>query len=170
MARPRHANHVDLWHRRLEVGFLFRTLSLIDDMAKRTRMSAIKCLSNRLAQRGAFRVIDEHRCPGQRLERDPLQAGGAAKRDDCNNATDLSKHDCEASDQPDLGQANDVRTSRYDVTCLASRKLRTKSNRVSSRAAKTARDLPQGDRSRFDTVCDQLPMGEIPRRASPASG
>src|SRR5256886_13794627 len=71
----------------------------------------------------------------------------AAKRTDCSDATDLSKHDCEASDQPDLGQANDARTSRYDVTCLASRKLRTKSNRVSSRAAKTARDLPQGDRS-----------------------
>ncbi len=48
MARPGHANHVDLWHRRLEVGFLFRTLSLVDDMAKRTRMSAIKGLSDRL--------------------------------------------------------------------------------------------------------------------------
>src|SRR5438270_267141 len=34
----------------------------------------------------------------------------AAKRTDCSDATDLSKHDCEASDQPDLGQANDART------------------------------------------------------------
>src|SRR5437016_14595567 len=93
----------------------------------------------------------------------------AAKRTDCSDATDLSKHDCEASDQPDLGQANDDRTSRYDVTCLASRTLRTKSNRVSSRAAKTGRDLAQGGRSRFAPVCDDLLMGEPPRRAAPVA-
>jgi len=44
----RTANHVDLWRRRLEIGFLFRILSLVHRMAKRARMSAIKSLTNRL--------------------------------------------------------------------------------------------------------------------------
>jgi hypothetical protein len=54
-------------------------------MAKRTGMSAIERLSNSLTYRRAFRVIDEHRCPRQRLQNDPLQADRAAKgenRDD----------------------------------------------------------------------------------------
>ena len=59
-------------------------------------MGTIKCLSDCLAKRRAFCVIDEHRRPGQRLERDPLQADRTAKRTDHNNATDLAKHDCEA--------------------------------------------------------------------------
>src|SRR4029077_19658738 len=46
--RRRTANHVDLWRRRLEIGFLFRILSLVHRMAKRARMSAIKSLTNRL--------------------------------------------------------------------------------------------------------------------------
>ena len=48
MARPRYANHVNLWRRGLKIRFAFRSLSLIDDMAKRTGMSAIERLSNSL--------------------------------------------------------------------------------------------------------------------------
>jgi hypothetical protein len=44
--RPPYADHVDLWRWRLEIGFLFRILSLINDMAKQTRMGTIKGLSD----------------------------------------------------------------------------------------------------------------------------
>src|SRR5207249_6152202 len=67
-------------------------------MAKRARMSAVKRLANRLAQRRALRVINDHRCPRQRLESDPMQPDRATKRKNCGNPADATKHDCEASD------------------------------------------------------------------------
>ncbi len=60
-------------------------------------MSTIKCLSDCLAQGRALRVIDEHRCPRQRLERDPLQADRAAKGENRDDPAYMAKHDCEAS-------------------------------------------------------------------------
>jgi hypothetical protein len=97
--RRRRTDHVDLWRRRLEIRFLFRILSRAHGMAKRTRVSAIKSLSNRLAQGRALRVIDDHRCPRHRLKSNPMQTNRATKCNYCGDAGDVAKHDCEASDE-----------------------------------------------------------------------
>ena len=60
-------------------------------------MSAVEGLSNRLAERRALRIINDHRCPGHRLKRDPMQPDRAAKRENRGNAAGAAKHDCEAS-------------------------------------------------------------------------
>jgi hypothetical protein len=60
-------------------------------------MSAIKSLSNRLPQRRALRVIDDHRCPRHRLESDPVQSDRATKRENCGDTACAAKHDPEAN-------------------------------------------------------------------------
>ena len=42
-------------------------------------MSAIESLRDRLAQSGALRIIDDHRCPRHRLKSNPMQTDRAAK-------------------------------------------------------------------------------------------
>jgi hypothetical protein len=60
-------------------------------------MSAIKCFINRLTQGRALRIIDYHRCPRQRLERDPVQPDCAAERENREGTTNATKHAHEAS-------------------------------------------------------------------------
>ena len=60
-------------------------------------MSAVKRLSNRLAQRRAHRVINDHRCPRQRLQCNPLQPNRATKRENRGDAAGAAKHEREAS-------------------------------------------------------------------------
>ena len=60
-------------------------------------MSAIKRLSNRFPQRRALRVINDHRCPRQRLESDPMQSNCTAKRENRGDVAGTAKHDREAS-------------------------------------------------------------------------
>ena len=62
-------------------------------------MRAIKRLSNRFPQRRALRVINDHRRPRQRLERDPMQSDCAAKRENRGNPAGAAKHEREASYQ-----------------------------------------------------------------------
>jgi len=59
-------------------------------------MRSIQCLLDRLAERRAFRVLDHHASPRQRLERNPVQADCATKRENHNNATDAVKHVADA--------------------------------------------------------------------------
>jgi len=61
--RARYANDVDLRCQRQKIGFLFRIFSFVYSMTKRAGVSAIKGLSNRLAQSRVLRVLDHHRCP-----------------------------------------------------------------------------------------------------------
>jgi len=60
-------------------------------------MCAVKRLSNRLAQRRALRVINDHRCPRQRLQSNPMQPNRATKRENRGNPADAAKHEREAS-------------------------------------------------------------------------
>jgi hypothetical protein len=53
-ARRQRTNHVDLLRWRLEIRFLFRILAGVYRVAKRARMTAVKCLGNCLAQGGAL--------------------------------------------------------------------------------------------------------------------
>jgi len=66
-------------------------------MTKRARVSAVKRLSNRLAQRRILRIINDHRRPGERLQSDPMQPDGATECDNRCNPADASKHNREAS-------------------------------------------------------------------------
>jgi hypothetical protein len=61
-------------------------------MTKRTGMHAVKGLRNRLAQRRALRIIDDHRCPCQRLKNNPMQANRATKRENRGDATGIAEH------------------------------------------------------------------------------
>ena len=55
-------------------------------------MRAIERLRNRLAQRAALRIIDDHRRPRDGLERQPMEADCAAKRKNCDDAANAAKH------------------------------------------------------------------------------
>ena len=55
---------VDLRCRRLNVRFSLGTRSAVHDMTKRTWMSAIERLLDRLTQRRMLRILDYHCCPG----------------------------------------------------------------------------------------------------------
>ena len=59
-------------------------------------MGAIECLGDCLTQGRALRILDKHARPGERLQRNPMQADGAAKRANCRNASELSNHGFEA--------------------------------------------------------------------------
>jgi len=59
-------------------------------------MRSVQCLLNRLAKPRAFRVLDHHGGPRQRLERNPVQADRATKRENHNNAADALKHVADA--------------------------------------------------------------------------
>ena len=48
------ADEIEFRRGQLQVGFLLRAFSLVDDVTQRTRMRAIKRLRNRLAQRAAL--------------------------------------------------------------------------------------------------------------------
>ena len=55
-------------------------------------MRSVEGAFHRLAKRRALRVLNHHRRPGDRLERNPVQADRATKRDNRNHATDAVKH------------------------------------------------------------------------------
>lgn len=68
-------------------------------MTKRARVSAVKSLSNRLAQRRMPRIINDHRRPRERLQSDPMQSDGATECDDRGDPASATKHDSEASER-----------------------------------------------------------------------
>lgn len=55
-------------------------------------MRSVQCLLDRLAKPRAFRVLDHHGGPRQRLKCNPVQADHATKRENHNNAADAAKH------------------------------------------------------------------------------
>src|SRR5947207_1531568 len=59
-------------------------------------MRSVKRLLDRLAKPRAFRVLDHHGGPRQRLKRNPVQADRATKRENHNNAADAMKHVADA--------------------------------------------------------------------------
>lgn len=71
-------------------------------------MRAIEGLRDRLTQRTTFRIIHNHRCPRDRLQREPLQADRAAKRENRHRASNGTKHAHEASEQLVVGQFSDA--------------------------------------------------------------
>ncbi len=90
-------DHVDLRRRRLQILFLLGIFSLANDMTKRTGMRAVERLSNRLTQRGALGVINDHCRPCERLQSDPMQANRQTKCADRGNPAGAAQHDCEAN-------------------------------------------------------------------------
>ena len=67
--RARCADHVDFRSEQLEVGLLFSRVSAIDDVTERTWMRAVEGLHNCAADGILLRVIHNHRCPCDGLER-----------------------------------------------------------------------------------------------------
>jgi hypothetical protein len=63
--------------------------------------------SDRLAQGRALRVLNEHRRPRHRLERQPMQSDRAAKRENRGDAANAMKHDLEP-----------LTERRHPVNCL----------------------------------------------------
>ena len=86
------ADHVDLRRERLQVCFFFDRFRLVDDATERTRVRTVKCFGNCVAQRSVFRIIDDHRCPGDGLQRHPLQTDCAANGENRNPASNAPKH------------------------------------------------------------------------------
>jgi hypothetical protein len=97
MKRLRQTEDVDLRDWRLEIRFLFRILSRVHGVTKRTGMRAIKCLGDRCAEGYVLGVLNDHRCPGYRLKRNPVQANRATKHENRRDAAGAAKHDDEAS-------------------------------------------------------------------------
>jgi hypothetical protein len=79
-------------------------------------MSAIKRLTDRPTQRCAFRIIDDHRCPGDGLERQPLQPDCAAKRKNCDRTPNPTKHVTRiGSGKPDVNSQDALMTSPMEI-------------------------------------------------------
>jgi hypothetical protein len=87
------ADHVDLGRGRLTIRFLLRILSRVDGMTKRTGMSAIERLRNRLTQRRALRVLNDHGRPGHGLQSEPMQTDCATQSENRSGAAQAAKHD-----------------------------------------------------------------------------
>ena len=67
-------------------------------------MGAIECPRDRGRQRRALRVLNKHRRPGDRLQRDPMQPDRATKRENRNGAANAAKHDSKAIEKPPVRQ------------------------------------------------------------------
>ena len=59
-------------------------------------MRSVQGLLDRLAKPRAFRVLNHHGGPRQRLKYNPVQADRATKRENHNNAADAVKHVADA--------------------------------------------------------------------------
>ena len=66
-------------------------------VTKGAGMIAIKSLADRDAKRLLLRVLDQHRCPGQRLKRNPMQPDREIERTDCCDSPEAPKHAGETS-------------------------------------------------------------------------
>jgi hypothetical protein len=97
MKRLRQTENVDLRIWRLEIRFLFRILSLVHGLTKRTRMRAIKCLSDRGAKGHVLGKLNDHRCPSHRLHGKPMQTDRATQRKYRDDAAGARKHNAQAS-------------------------------------------------------------------------
>jgi hypothetical protein len=86
------ADHVDLRRRRLKIRSLLGRFSLVHDVTERTWVRAIKRPGDRMAERTLLGVRDNHRGPGNRLQRQPLQSDPAAKRENRDGAGNATKH------------------------------------------------------------------------------
>jgi hypothetical protein len=63
-----------------------------------------------------FCIVDDHRRPGDGLERQPLQADCATQRENRNGATNTTKHAHEITDAPFMGQSNKLKDGRMFQT------------------------------------------------------
>ena len=72
-------------------------------------MRSVQCLLDRLAKPRAFRVLDHHGGPRQRLECNPVQADRATKRENHNNAADAAKHVVDAIHPLPVRQTTEIR-------------------------------------------------------------
>src|ERR1700730_3894987 len=86
------ADDVDLRKRRLWVRLLLGGLSFVYNVAKRTQMRYVEGAFHSLAKRRALRVLNHHRRPSDRLERNPVQADRATERENHDNAADAVAH------------------------------------------------------------------------------
>jgi len=72
-------------------------------------MRSVKRLLDRLAKPRAFRVLDHHGGPRQRLKHNPVQADRATKRENHNNAADALKHVADAIHPLLVRQTTEIR-------------------------------------------------------------
>jgi len=88
-------------------------------------MRAIEGLSDRLAERRAFRILDDHGRPGHGLKRDPLQTDGTAKRENGNCAAETLKHEVDGICSRRVRQSTDFEPSptRRPENCLQAANL-----------------------------------------------
>ena len=72
-------------------------------------MRSIQGLLDRLAKPRAFRVLDHHAGPRQRLECNPVQADHATQRENHNNAANAPKHVVDAIHPLPVRQTTEIR-------------------------------------------------------------
>lgn len=65
----------------LDIRLLFRFPALLDFSTERARMLAVKRPLQRIAQGRTFRVMKDHRCPGNGLQYRPMSANGGNHRE-----------------------------------------------------------------------------------------
>jgi len=99
------ADHVDLRRRRLKIRSLLGRFPLVHDVTERTWVRAIKRPGDRMAERILLGVGDNHRGPGNRLQRQPLQPDCAAKREDRDCTGNARKHAHETSERSPIRQS-----------------------------------------------------------------
>ena len=108
-------DQVDLESRNLDVGLILGVLATVYGMTKRTWMIAIKSLGDRHSQRLLHRVLHDHRCPGGRLQSDPMQPNCAAKCENGKSAANAAEHGREANDRLSHCQPDRERPPRLEL-------------------------------------------------------
>src|SRR5438876_8408448 len=77
-------------------------------------MCAIESLRNRLTQRATFCITHNHRCPCDRLKREPLQTDCAAKCKNRDSASDATNHAYEISERLPIRQSSQARVNQLN--------------------------------------------------------
>jgi len=96
----------------LKIRFFFRGFTPVNDFAERTRVRAIERLCNGPTQRSVFCVVDDHRCPRDGLQRQPMQTDCATQRENRDGAANATKHAHKIRDAPFMGQSNKLKDGR----------------------------------------------------------
>lgn len=98
----------------------FGGLTFADDVTQGTWVRAIKGPFRRFAKRILLGVLQNHPCPGNRLQRDPLQTERETERQDSSEARSSSKHGRMLTSQSIVSKSNRYKLNLYKRKPFAS--------------------------------------------------
>jgi len=87
-----HTKQILFHGRGLGLTFFLRMLGTVDMLAKAARMIAIEGIRDSFRERRALRILDDHGCPCDRLQRGPMRSNRKANDQNQRDAGDGQNH------------------------------------------------------------------------------